>query len=113
MPRIWDDVRVDEVATDELIRQLVATAGAMGEVVAVLEGDGPVIAEDWGGPHRDAFDADRAQIAESACSLAEQLLVAAAGAGAVLATGEGEQRLRNRLRSQLMADEVCRPGRAC
>jgi len=113
MSSIWSDVRSDAVATDELVRQLVATAGAVGEVLGVLEGDGPVIAEDWGGPHREAFDADRGRLLERGNELVESLLAAAGDAAALLAASEGEQRLRVRLRNQVLAAEACAPGRPC
>ena len=111
--RLWDDVRVDPDATDELVRQLVATAGALGEAIGVLEGDGPVIADDWGGPHRDAFDVEREQLADSGRALIEQLLATASTVTATLAAAEGEQQLRMRLRDRAMAAESCEARRPC
>jgi hypothetical protein len=110
---LWADVRADAAATDELVRQLVATAGAVGEVVAVLEVDGPAIVDDWGGPHREAFDADRARLVASGHALAASLLASAREATALLAAAEGEQRLRARLRHQLLAAAACAPGDPC
>jgi hypothetical protein len=79
----------------------------------VLEGDGPVIAEDWGGPHRVAFDADRARLVESGHELVAALLASAREAAALLAAAEGEQRLRVRLRHQILAAGACAPGGPC
>lgn len=110
---LWDNVRIDADATDDLVRQLVATAAALGEAASLLDGDGEVVAQDWGGPHRDAFDDDRARIAESARAVSENLLATAAAASALLAAGEGEQHLRMRLRYQAQAEQECVPGVAC
>lgn len=110
---LWADVRVDPAATDTLVRELVATARALGEVAEVLAGDGLLIAEDWGGPHRDAFDVDRDGLVASIAALAERLLWAAADAAELLASGQGDQRLRVRLRHQALAAEACAPGRPC
>lgn len=114
MSSIWTDVRWDQGATDELVRQLLATAGALGDVVGILRGGaGPVAPGDWGGPHRDAFDVDRLRIAGTAERLAEQLLHTAASAGATAAAADGEQRLRVRLRHRAMAADGCVPERPC
>lgn len=99
-PSIWTDVRWDQAATDELVRQLLATADAVGEVVAVLERDGPVLVDDWGGPHRLAYDDDRHRLVAGARELAEGLVATAAAAAARAATAESEQRLRFRLRHE-------------
>ena len=113
MPDLWSNVRADSLATDALVTELVATSGALGEVAAILDADGPIIAEDWAGPHRDAFDGERAELAAAVRALAEDLLVVAASATALLAAAEGEQHLRMRLRSQALADAACEPGEPC
>jgi hypothetical protein len=113
MSDLWANVRVDPVATDALIEQLVATSGALGEVAAILDADGPVIADDWGGPHRDAFDDERTRLVTSARAAAEELVRVASAAAALLSAAEGEQHLRMRLRSQALAETACQPGEPC
>jgi hypothetical protein len=112
-PSLWEDVRHDPSATHRLIRELLATAGAVGEVVAVLRADGPIIAEDWGGPHRERFDAGRRAMVEAADQTAMALAGAARLAAALLASAEGEQRLRVRMRNQVLLVGACAPGRPC
>jgi hypothetical protein len=103
-PDLVTDVRADPGAADDLVRQLVATAGGLGEALAVLAGDGPLIAGDWGGPHRLAFDADREQVLAVGHALADALFAAAGHVASVLAEAEGEQRLRERLRAEVGSD---------
>lgn len=117
MPNLWSDVRIDPAASDEVVRQLLATSVAVGEVAAVLAGDGPVIADDWGGPHRLRFDERRERLVAVAGRIADGLLGAATAVTAALAAGEGEQQLRHRLRAELTPDVApepqCPTGRAC
>jgi hypothetical protein len=109
---VWSDVRFDLELSEELVRQLVATAGAVGDVLGVLSFDLPLMAEDWLGPHRLAFDDDRARLLRVGEDLLASLLAAARDAAALLAAAEAEQRLRSRLRD--LADPArCLPGEAC
>lgn len=118
MSSIWDDVRWDEAAAEELVGQLLATAAAVGEAAAALGRSVPVERGDWGGPHRDAFDTDHRRVVGAAEHLAEALVAAARRAAALAETAAGEQRLRVRLRLQHEAASgagvpACRPGRPC
>ena len=109
MSSIWSDVRWDAAATDEVVRQLLAAASAVGEVVAILEGDGPVGPRDWGGPHRMAYDQDLVRLRTSARTVAEHLVATAATAAARAAAAQAEQRLRERLRVESIASGVVPP----
>jgi hypothetical protein len=109
---MWNDVRYDPDATDRLVRELVGTAGAIEEVLGILGGDGPVIAEDWAGPHRLTYDEERERLVTAAVAVRELVLAAAQGVVAALAAARGEQALRVRLRAEL-APHACAEGRAC
>ena len=112
MQEVWTDVRFDPGASEELVRQLVATAGAVSDVLAVLSHDLPLMAEEWLGPHRQAFDDDRARLVRVGEDLAAALLSAAGDASARLVAAEAEQRLRGRLR-HLLDPSDCLPGEVC
>jgi hypothetical protein len=113
MSSIWDDVRTDPVATEELVRQLVASASAVADALAVLDRDVPSITEDWTGPHRQVFDDELAHLRRRGAELVARLLAGASAAAALQAAADGEQRLRTRLRQQAMAEEACAPAVPC
>lgn len=113
MSIIWTDVHWDRAATDDLVRQLLATAGAVGDVIAVLGGDGPVDDQSWSGPHRHVYDGERRDLVAGARRLADALVAAAGRTAALAEVAAGEERLRARLRSQSMAESACVPGEPC
>jgi hypothetical protein len=113
MPSLWDDVRFDPHASDELATQLAHTAIAVEEAAAVLGADGGSMGHDWIGPTRAAFDDALPEVLAAARVVADQLLRAAAAAVAATAAAEGEQQLRHRLRNEATLGATCAVGQAC
>lgn len=70
-------VQFDDAAADEAVRELVLTANALHSMAALLAADAPVVAEDWRGRHRTAFDAESARHAASMTVLADSLTTTA------------------------------------
>ena len=108
-PALWVDVRVSVAHTEALVHDLLATAATVEASLLVLaaEAIGP---EDWAGPHRLVYDAEREVLVRRGAELAAALVASAHEAAALLAAGEGEQRLRERIRYQV--EVATRPGRA-
>lgn len=102
-PSLWTDVRISAACTHTLVQELLAASAAV-EAGLVLLADGAVDPGDWGGPHRLAFDRERLQLLQQGRSLAAALLATAEGAAALQAAGEGEQRLRQRVRHLVEVD---------
>ena len=50
-----------------------ATATAVGEVLAVLGGDGPLVAWQWQGPYRDDYDRELDRLIRSGVELESSL----------------------------------------
>jgi hypothetical protein len=94
---LWMDVRVSVAHTEALVHELLATAATVEASLAVLAA-GSIGPDDWGGPHRRAFDDEREVLLRRGTELVDALVASARQAAMLLAAGEGEQRFRDRLR---------------
>lgn len=99
-PSLWVDVRVSATCTEALVHELLAAAAAVEAALALLD---PAVVgpEVWGGPHRRVFDAERDVLRRRGADLAAALVATAQRAGALLAAGESEQRLREGIRHRI------------
>lgn len=86
--------------TEALVHDLLDTAARVEASLALLA-PGAVAADDWGGPHRLAFDAEREALLRRGSALHAALAASANDASALLAAAEGEQRFRERVRHQV------------
>lgn len=103
LPSLWIDVRASAGRTEVLVGELLASAAAV-EAALLLLVDDAVAPDDWGGPHRLAFDTERRQLHERGRHLVAALRATAQDAASLQAAAEGEQRLRERVRHLVEVD---------
>lgn len=102
VPSVWDDVRFDHGAADELRRQLAATALAIAEAMAAVDAEAIPATADWVGAYSLDFDAERAGWSALAAELVASVELAVAEVTAAEAAAV-DQATRVALRERLAA----------
>jgi hypothetical protein len=70
-------MRFDFEAADTAAYELELTSQSLMEIAALIEGDAPVVTEDWRGRFREVFDVESLSHDNAARTLANDLLTAA------------------------------------
>jgi hypothetical protein len=102
-PWFFEDVVFDRDAADDAVEELALAATSLGDALALVEADVPVVVEDWEGQARAVFDEEMSAVLAAGHQLLALLLAAGS---AVVAASEGawdEQRRRDWLRADLEA----------
>ncbi len=103
VPSVWDDVRFDHGAADELRRQLTATALAIAEAMAAVDAEAIPATADWVGAYSLDFDAERAGWSALAAELVASVELAIAEVTAAAEAAAVDQATRVALRERLAA----------
>jgi uncharacterized protein YukE len=102
-PWFFEDVVFDGDAADDAVEELALAATSLGDALALVETDVPVVVEDWEGQARAVFDEEMSAVLAAGHQLLALLLAAGS---AVVAASEGardEQRRREWLRAEAEA----------
>ena len=97
-PWYFHRVDTDYRSATDAMHELTFTAMALGEALALLEADIPLVVEDWSGAARLAFDEQMPGVLEAGHQLVAVLMTAATGVNTALESGDHERRLRAELR---------------
>jgi uncharacterized protein YukE len=98
-PWFYETVVSDHETADTALHQLTYCAISLGEALALLEADIPVVVDGWDGLARQAFDQQMPGILSAGHQLVSVLLAAGAAVTAAYESSVHEADLRARLRA--------------
>lgn len=110
-PWYFDGVVYDRDTAHDAVHGLSYAAIGLGEALALLEADIPVVVEDWTGTARLVFDDHMPGILAAGHQLAAVLLAAGSSVMAAYESAYQESRLRSELRAAHAAAPVGSPAR--
>lgn len=97
-PWFFEDVVYDAQAADDAMHELALAATSLGDALALVEADGPVVVEDWRGESRHVFDEEIVGLLTAGHQLVALLTAAGAAVVAASESAYDEQRRRLSLR---------------
>ncbi len=103
-PWYFDAVATDRRSATDAMHELGFTAIAIGEALALLEADIPLVVEDWEGGARLAFDEQMPGVLGAGHQLVAALTTAATAVTTALESAHHERQLRHDLRAAHEAD---------
>lgn len=105
-PWYFGEVVHDYDTADDVVHGLAYAAIGLGEALALLEADIPVVVEDWEGDARLVFDEQMPGILTAGHQLVAVLLAAGSSVMAAYESAYQESRLREQLRSAHQAEQA-------
>lgn len=105
-PWYFSPVTCDDDTSDQAVHGLSYAAIGLGEALALLEADIPVVVDDWHGTARMVFDDEMPGILEAGHQLVAVLLAAAVSVGAAYESAQAERTLRSSLREAYAVDQA-------
>lgn len=109
-PWYFSEVIYDHDTADDLVHDLTYAAIGLGEALALLEADIPVVVEDWEGDARLVFDEQMPGILTAGHQLVAVLLAAGSSVMAAFESAYQESQLREQLRSAYDAEQAVAAG---
>jgi hypothetical protein len=109
-PWYFSEVVHDDDTADDVVHGLAYAAIGLGEALALLEADIPVVVEDWEGDARLVFDEQMPRILTAGHQLVAVLLAAGSSVMAAYESAHQESRLREQLRSAYEAEQAVAAG---
>jgi hypothetical protein len=99
-PWYFEDVVFDRDAADDAVEELALAVTSLGDALALVEADVPVVVEDWDGRARVVFDEEMSAVLATGHQLVALLLAAATAVVAATEGASDEQQRRERLRRE-------------
>lgn len=109
-PWYFGEVVHDHDTADDLVHSLSYAAIGLGEALALLEADIPVVVEDWEGDARLVFDEQMPGILTAGHQLVAVMLAAGSSVMAAYESAFHESQLREQLRSAYEAERAVAAG---
>jgi hypothetical protein len=105
-PWYFEDVVYDLDSADDAMHELALAATSVGEALALVEADVPVVVEDWEGEARLVFDTEMSGILEVGHQLVAMLVAAGSAVVAASESASAEAGLRVSLREAYEAEQA-------